>query len=158
MADDQPVKEQAPVPKVRFEDFWGEDARLVQAKVEATCMLALPDRFLRGPLARIVARNKGKDSMEAVQAFCRDAGLAWYERYRERKGRATPERRDEILALVPTPHVGEPMGRVLVDLSKDIRAEPFGRVLATRFRASPQGRSMAMREAILEALLEARGA
>ncbi len=158
MADDQPAKDQAPEPKVKFEDFWGEDARLIQVKVDAKCMLALPDRFLRGPLARIAARKQGNDSLLAIQAFCREAGIAWYERYRERKGRATPERRDEILALVPTPHVGEPMGRVFVDLSKDIRAEAFGRVLATRFRPSPQGRSMAMREAILEALLEARGA
>lgn len=158
MADVEPVKQEAPEPKVKFEDFWGEDARLLQVKVDAKCMLAMPDRLLRGPLARIVARSKGKEGMDAVQAFCRDAGLAWYERYRERKGRATKERRDEILALVPTPHVGEPMGRVFVDLSKDIKAESFGRVLATRFRATPQGRSMALREAILEALLEARGA
>jgi hypothetical protein len=156
MADSAP-DEPAKSPKASYEEFWGEEARLVQVKVDPRCTISLPDRFLRGPLARIVTRKLGSDDAAAIQTFCHDAVLAWYERYRERKARATPERHAELLALVPTPQRGEPMGRIAINLEDAIKPEAFGRVLAVRFRATGQGRSMAMREAILEALLEARG-
>ena len=151
-----PEEKENPTPRPSYDDFWGDDARPSPVKVEAQCTIALPDRFVRGPMDRACTRKASNDVAPTPQKFCQDALLAWYERYRERKARASRERRAEILELVPTPAQDEPMSRIHVDVKGAIKAEAFGRVLATRFRPTPQGRSMAMREAILEAMVEAR--
>ena len=140
-----------------YATFWGDDAKVAAVAVRPRGLITVPERFVRGPLLNIVQRKVGAGNRDAIKTFCEDALLAWYEKYRERRARAPPERLDELLALIPTPAPGESLTRIEINLDAKIKDEAFGRVLASRFRANGEGRSLAIREAILEALLAAKG-
>lgn len=139
-----------------YGSFWGKDAEPGQVKITPRGTITVPDRFLRGPLLNIIERKQGSAAPEAMRTFCEDALMDWYKKYKDRRAAAGPERRAEVRALVPTPAKGEAMSRIDVNLEGRIKEDAFGRVLDIRFKASPEGRSMAIREAILEALVAGR--
>lgn len=143
-------------PTPDYAAFWGDDAKVAVVAVRPRALIAVPDRFLRGPLLNIVQRKLGAATREAVTTFCEDALVAWHEKYRERRARAPPDRLRELFALIPKPTGDEPLTRIEVNLDGRIKDESFGRVLGYRFKSSNEGRSLALREAILEALQAAR--
>ena len=144
-------------PAFDYMAFWGDDTKLRQAKMAPRGSITIPDRFLRGPLQSIVERSRGAAGPDEVKAFCDDALMAWYDKYRDRRAGAGAERQEEIRALVPPPGEGELANRIDVNLEGRIKEEAFGRVLGIRFKTNAEGRSLAIREAILEALVAARG-
>jgi hypothetical protein len=157
MSETKPEQPDPPAPAPAYDAFWGQDAKVAHVRVAPRCMVTVPARFVRGPLLNIVQRKHGSATPDDVAAFCKDALLAWYEKYRERRTRASPERLAELRTLIPTPAETDEITRIEVNLEGTVKDDAFGRVLGLRFRANAEGRSLALREAILEALLVARG-
>jgi len=140
-----------------YEDFWGAAAKPMQARVGTVAAITVPQGFYWGPFMRGVEASGEDLNAEAGKAFARDALLEWYQAYRGRRAEAGPDRRDELKRLVPTPAEGDRHARITVSLEGLVKDEAFSRVVGLRFGATEHGKSLALREAILERLLRVRG-
>lgn len=139
-----------------YEDFWGAAAKPMQPRVGTAAAITVPQGFYWGPFMRGVQASGQELNAEAGKAFARDALMEWYQAYRGRRALAGQDRRDELKRLIPTPAEGDRHARITASLEGLVRDEAFSRVVGLRFGATEHGKSLALREAILERLQHVR--